>query len=132
MAFKAHKIKPYGNPNLANANQTSNPKTAEEKVQAIADLFESRVKGRIIKQYAQRGLLVSDVAQALGTDGNNLETYDKQLENNFQGVATKSKDRQPLDKETAPELKKVSTEKAVEIQVPGSGGAKNLNKSRKK
>lgn len=132
MNFKSRKIKPYGNPNLANANQVSNPKTPDEKVQAIADLLEAKIKASIIKQYGQRGLLVSDVTQALGTDGNNLKSYNKQLESNFQGVAAKSKNKQPVDKELAPELKKVSTEKAVEIRIPGSGGAKKSKRNRKK
>ncbi len=131
MVFKAHKIKPYGNPNMDNANQVSNPSGDNEKVQAIADLLETRLKGVILQQYGERGLMISDIKYALGTDGENLKAYDKQLENNFQGVATKSKTQQPIDKEKTPELKKVSTEKNVEIKVPGAGKAgkdKNNNK----
>ena len=132
MTFKAHKIKPYGNPSLANANQTSNPRTDVEKVQALADLLETRLKGEIVQQYAERGLMVNDMKYALGTDGESLAAYDKQLENNFQGMATKSKNQEPVDKATAPELKKVSSEKAVEVQVPGTGGASKSKKSKKK
>ncbi len=56
MTFKAHKIKPYGKPSQDNANQVSNPRTSQEKVQAIADLLEIRLKGQIVQQYAERGL----------------------------------------------------------------------------
>ncbi|MGD1716901.1 hypothetical protein [Dapis sp. BLCC M172] len=132
MGFKAHKIKPYGKPNLANASQTSNPKTPEEKVQALADLLETRLKGEIVQQYAERGLMVSDMKYALGTDGESLAAYDKQLENNFQGMAPKGKNQQPVDKETAPKLKKISTERAVEVNVPGAGGAGGVGKNKKK
>ena len=132
MAIKTYKIKPHGKPNKDNANQVSNPKTPQEKVQALADLIETRVKGVIIQQYAERGLMVDAMKYALGTDGNDLETYDKQLENKFQGMNAKSETKQPVDKATAPELKKISTEKGVEIKVPGDGGSNKSRKNNKK
>ncbi len=72
------------------------------------------------------------MAYALGMDGESLIAYDKQLENNFQGMATKSKTQQPVDKNPEPELKKVSTAFSVEIKVPGASGASKSGKGSKK
>ncbi|MGD1714789.1 hypothetical protein [Dapis sp. BLCC M172] len=132
MGFKAHKIKPYGKPDLANANQLSNPKSDREKVQALADSLEFMVKGKILKEYGNRTLLISDMQYSQGTDGNDGKTYSREIGNDFQGTAINSKNQQPLNKETAPDLKKVSEEKAVEVQIPGTGGAKTSKKNSKK
>lgn len=132
MSFKKHKIKPYGNPDPANINRTSNPKTDGEAVQAIADLIEGSIEGEIVQQMAQRGLMVSDLKYALGTDGNGLKSYDQQLESDFQGVNVKDNKSSDFDRQTAPELKKVSTERAVKINLPGTKPKKNSSKDRKK
>ncbi|MGB3514666.1 MAG: hypothetical protein WBA93_36740 [Microcoleaceae cyanobacterium] len=122
MAFKKYDIKPYGNPNFDNASQTSNPATPQEKVQAISDLLEVRLKGEIVQQWGERGLLIKDIQRAMGTDGDDdLKTFNQQLENNFSGMAT-GKQQPKVDKDKQPELKKVSKEKAVDIPVPGSKG----------
>ena len=135
MAIKQYKVRPYGNPDFNNASQVSNPKTPEEKVQAIFDLLEVRLQGFIALQYGERALLIRDMQYAGGTDGSNdLKNYSQQLENDFSGMTTVKK--QPkTDKEQQPELKKVSKEKKVDISTPGSkgfGGSSKNSKGKKK
>lgn len=134
MAIKQYKIKPHGNPNSANVSQTSNPRTPEEKVQAIADFLEVGLKGVIVQQYGERALLIRDMQYAAGTDGSKgLNTYGKQLENDFSGMVSR-KQQPKVDKERQPELKKVSKEKAVKVSVPeskGFGGSQKNSKGKK-
>ncbi|GGA55989.1 hypothetical protein [Okeania sp. KiyG1] len=134
MVIKQYKTRPYGNPNFNNASQTSNPRTPEEKVQAISDLLEVRLQGLIAMQYGERALMIRDMQYAGGTDGSkDLKTYRQQLENDFSGM-TNVKQQTKTDKDQQPELKKVSTKKKVDIATPGSkgfGGGQKNSKSKK-
>ncbi|NES69053.1 MAG: hypothetical protein F6K24_29390 [Okeania sp. SIO2D1] len=136
MAIKTHKIKPYGKPDMANANQTSNPKTDGEKVQAIADFLEAKLKGRIVHRMGEDELLIERLLDAsLGKDKESLKQYANNIETNFNDTSTTAKNQPKIDKDQQPELKKVSLSKNIEIEVPGGKGFgknhKNNNKGKK-
>ncbi|NEO55909.1 MAG: hypothetical protein F6K54_24285 [Okeania sp. SIO3B5] len=135
MAFKNHKIKPYGKPDLSNANQTSNPKTDEQKVQAIADYLEAKLKGRIVHNMGKNELLIQRFIDALGKDKEDLKQYADNIKTNFSKTSTTAKNKPDIDKDQQPELKKVSRSKNIEIEVPGGKefgkNNKNNNKGKK-
>ncbi|NEQ37963.1 MAG: hypothetical protein F6K40_17510 [Okeania sp. SIO3I5] len=102
MAAKQIKIKPYGKPGPANITQTSNPKTEQEKVQAIADNIEAAIKGRIEKNMLQNELLLERFMDALGKDKEDLKQYKTNLENNFVQTATTANNRPKIDQDEQP------------------------------
>jgi len=134
MPPKQFKIKPYGNPNPANITQTSDPQKPQDKVQAIADNIEAAVKGRIEKNMLSRELLMEALTDALGKDKEDLKQYKANMENDFGQTSKTAKSKPKVSKDEQPELKKVSTSKNINIEVPGgknSGNSKNRNRTKK-
>lgn len=110
------------NPPPESTRKSTNPKTPDEQIQAIADDIKSELIGWIYRYILEQELVIEGVERALGIGGGNrpLEDFINELESGFKATATRSQQEPNPDKETMPELKRVSEPARVDVVLPSS------------
>lgn len=135
MRKKGAKAKPYGNPNQKNIRRGSNPKTPAEQKQAIADDIEAEIRGYLPVIEMEGALMRRNLRQVLGIGGPDLKQWEQEFESDFEKSSVKDKKEAPPVKQELPDLKRVSIDTTVKINVPKpskSSGVPNKPKSSNK
>ncbi len=116
---KPGKIKPIGKPNQKNSRRQSNPKTPQEKKQAIADDIESQIYSYqpvlAMESHARR----NDVRVALGIGGAKLGLFTEQFKSNYSSITGDKTQLTKEEKEQLPELEQVSRDTTVNREKKG-------------
>lgn len=134
---KTPKINPHGSPNKNNIRRTSNPKTSQERIQAIADDIESAVRAYIPVLQMEGALNRQNIRQVLGSGGPGLNLFEDEFEKNYPNAAIKGEESKEIRKrKTSPVLDKVSKDTSVDYDLPQqknkNASNKNPNTNRKK
>ncbi|MDJ0553512.1 MAG: hypothetical protein QNJ68_03550 [Microcoleaceae cyanobacterium MO_207.B10] len=110
---KKYKIKPVGKPKSENVRQTSEPRTPEEKVQALADNIEGQIYAYNIRKELKLKIDRDNMRVVQGVGVVDLKDYKQDHESEYKSGGKKG----AKPSETAPELKKVSKDRKTELPV---------------
>lgn len=108
-------------PPKESTRKSTQPKTPEEQVQAIADDLKTEIISYIYRYTLEQQLVLETVQRALGVGGGKLEEYVNELVNQYANTVPGNESNQEIreDKEVKPDLKMVSKiDKSVEVQLP--------------
>ncbi len=114
------KIRSVGKPDPKNNRRQSDPKSPEEKTQAIADDIESAIYAYQPVLAMESAIRINDVQIALGIGGPNLKLFTDQLETNYKDVVGGRSTQSKVEKEAAPELKQVSRDTTIDSDKKGN------------
>lgn len=114
------KPKTSNKPKQENVRRTSQPKSKEEQVQAIADDIKSELVGFILRERLAQQVTVESVRIALGRGGNKLDEFLEEYTSGYKRavpgnqLATEIQD----EKKNEPELKQVSRDASLNLGLP--------------
>ncbi|MEL7038658.1 MAG: hypothetical protein AAFO04_24045 [Cyanobacteria bacterium J06592_8] len=118
MVRKKRRPKPKNKEKLDSESKrkSSDPKSPEQQVQAIADDIKAELISFIYRYALEQELTKDTVERALGRGGGKLQEFIGELESGYAKTVPNQQDN--LEKEEEAELKQVSTPQSTEIVLP--------------
>jgi len=101
--------------------KSTQPKTPQEQVQAIADDLKAEIISYIYRYALEQQLVLETVQRALGVGGGKLEEFIDELTSQYAKTVPGNESNQEIreDKEVKPDLKMVSKiDKSVQVILP--------------